>query len=181
MFLGLINNSCYVFKDPYKRYSGISSNDIKLLVYPSDTITNKFVTLKCKLINDKETDIAFLPFYHEVTTVIDYKAYIWYANIIFKEKNKKKVLLTNFFGDLNLPKASDYLIIKPQNNVEISLGIDFSQLDDDESSKEMKSNTDYGEYEIILWYDDNYKTNPNSINGKVISNSIKVIYQKDYK
>jgi len=179
VFIGITVNSCYLFRDTHKKYTGISPANIELLVHPSDTIIKQFIGLKCQIINNKDIDIAFLPFYQEITTVTDYRVYIWFANILFKENLKNKVLLNNFFGDLNLPETGDYILIKPGESMEINLNIDFSQLDDEEFSKEEVPNMDYGEYEIILWYNDHYMMHPNAINDKVISNPIKIIYQKD--
>lgn len=183
LFICIINYSCYVSKYSHNKFRGISSANIELLIYPLDTVTNKSIKLNCKLFNNSQNDIAIARI-DEIKATPEEGQFFWFADITCLKDNKKKYIPLYDFFTLSIDKEN-YIILEAGESRDVSFIIYINSLSNREYPLEEleyyleeEPNTDYGEYSINIIYFDQYRAHPYAINGKVVSNPIKVIYQK---
>ncbi len=173
--------SCHV----QLQYKGIDSEKINLFISTNDTLSSGEVKIKCILVNNKDVDIAILRLL-DIKSYPERGPYAWFAKIVEEKNDKYKFIpLTDFFSFY--PDQDSYIILKPNEFKELEFIIDFRHLSDKEYPLESIEeymqynplNTDYGEYSVTISYYDQYRIHRNALNDKVVSNSIKIIYQSE--
>ncbi len=108
----------------------------------------------------------------------------WSIKMLFNstvEKWSSNLWFTLVQWDMNKPKKEEYICIKSGNEFSVNFPIDFRILcsaNDDIHPNSDFINNDYGIYSIRLGYEDRSHVIKNSINWKLESNTIKILYEK---
>ena len=150
------------------------SNGVKLTINTTANIFSDSINITVSLENNTNCDFYLLN--RKEVTVSQNKAYAWNLEVLFKDT----VLMISpiyLFSKISKPTKNDYFLLKSGDKYTFNFNVDFRKLVRD-ASEFGNLNKDYGDYAIKLVYKDAFCVIRNSINKKLESNTIKVLYEE---
>ena len=148
-------------------------NNMKLGISTTKDMVSDLVNINVSFENNTTNDFYFLN-----KRMVDFsqeKISMWNFKVFFQDTIPMTTSTLINYGRVS---EKDYVLFKSGEKYTFELSIDLETLTREDLSKLGNVNADYGEYSLKLIYSDPFLVKKKAFKGRIESNVIKVIYQK---